>query len=178
MRLKISFLVQNLECLHGVKGHDNGGHKHERHGDVGDNVGGAGGLRVFNQIPDTFLVPGGQSSSVSSASGLLPPNTVVTEYIRDVLLHVLALSLHFLDELLQDLSVSFNHNITANTYRRSDSYFSLQQDSIKDSGRPQNSKSPLKVRTHISSLTWSFPRVEFSLINFTKVPIFSCSVEI
>ena len=79
--MKISLPVENLQSLHmtrvsialtgadrgddlhGVEGHHHCGDQHKRHGDVGHDVGCRGGLRVFYQIPDTFLVPGVQSSS-------------------------------------------------------------------------------------------------------------------
>ena len=62
--------------------------------------------------------------------------------------------------------------LTDNTKRRSDSYLCLQQDSIRESGKPQNSRSFLNVRTHISSFTWSFPDYQMNYWRFSQIVIF------
>jgi hypothetical protein len=49
-------MIKNLKARHGVEGHPNGGDDHKHHGDVGDDVGGSGGVRVLNQVPQLFLI--------------------------------------------------------------------------------------------------------------------------
>jgi hypothetical protein len=49
-------MIKNLKARHGVEGHPNGGDDHKHHGDVGDDVGGCGGVRVLNQVPQLFLI--------------------------------------------------------------------------------------------------------------------------
>ena len=79
--LQLRVLVHHLQARHRVEGHPYGGHDDEHHGDVGDHVGGAGGLGVLHQVPDHLLEAA---------------HAVVGENLRGVLLHLHTLPLHLL----------------------------------------------------------------------------------